>query len=273
MVAKKDKTKKNWKINLNEALYYLSSILKDFSIALHVLIKPLTLIAIVPTILLLIFTQSQTGTARLVLDIITAFCASIAGGLVTHYVIEYTGNSFLIRKSVGSIRNLQLIKFKTKNVTERITEFKKENNNRDFEEIDNLVSNINKDILNSISDWGDVNPNSEKVADFYELVSEREQEIKKVKSEKEDLEKQKASLAQDKQSEKEQLEKAISDKNSEIWELRNELRKFNRNNISIVSGSVLSNQSETGGISLYDSNMCPKCVFGNKEGHLHLTSG
>ena len=253
------KSKSRWKLNLNDALNHITAIVREFSILLYILIKPLTIVTIIPATALIIFAQTQTGMVRLILDIITAFLFSVAGGLITNYVIQYTGNTFLIKKSVSAIRNLQLIKFKIKNASERISELRKENNNRDFEEVDNLIANINKDILNSISDWGDVNPNSEKVTDFYELVSEKEAEIKKVKFEKEALEKQKASLAQDKQSEKEKLERAISQKNDEIWNLHNKLSKLNQNNIGIVSGSILSNPTMSGSLTFNPSQTCAIC--------------
>lgn len=228
------------KKNLNDFFLYLTSVLREFGIFIYILIRPWTVLSFALTVLLIWFTQSQTGTNRLIWEITATIFGGVVGGLITNYLIEHTGNTFLVKKSIGAIRNLQLIKSKVKNINDRIVELKKPSNARDFDEIENLVDNIHKDTLNSISDWSDVNPNSETITDFYELIAIKEESIKKLKSDKIDLEDQKKSLAQDKKEEIERLEKEISEKTQGISKLRNQINNLSQNNIGIMSGSVLS---------------------------------
>ena len=232
-----------WKINLSDAANYLTALIKEFAIYFYLLFKPPVLLLFILTLVVIFFAQKQSGDIRLFFDISAAILASILGGIITHYFIEYKGNTFLIKKSVSAIRNLQLLKTKVKNISKRISELRGKDNKRDSDEIENLVENVHKDILNSIGDWGDVNPQSETITDFYELIDSKEEEIKKIQKDKKILEEQKDSLNQDKKDEIARLEKEISGKNKEISNLSNQIYGLNQSNIGIVSGSVLSGAS------------------------------
>lgn len=254
--------KSQWQKNLFESLSYISLIVRETCIFLHIILKPLVVVSSIFTIFLIRFTQSQTGTNRLVMEIIVAILSSVVGGLITHFSIEYTGNTFLVKRSNSAIRNLQLIKFKIKNISERITQLKKPSNNRDFGEVENLVENVHKDILNSISDWGDVNPKSEAITDFYEMVSARETEIKRLNKEKAELEIQKQSVAQDKKTEIARLEREIKEKDKKISKSFDQISDLNLSNIGIVSGSALSTPTTPSGVTIsgmFTSRTCKKC--------------
>lgn len=255
------KSKYSWKENLKDAGNFLSLIAKEFSIFFYILVRPPTIIALALLALVIFFAQSQSGINRLTMEILAAVLASIVGGLVLYYFIQHTGNTFLIKKGAGSIRNLQLIKGKVKNISERIAKLRQPDRDRDFDEVDNLVGNVQRDILNSIGDWADVNPNSDTLTDFYEVIDVKESEIKNLGKEVENLEEQKKRLAQDKKDEINRLEEEISKKSSEISELQSQVTNISLDNIGVVSGSALTNPSipypTLGGTAV--SSICRSC--------------
>lgn len=230
---------------LQKAKYYLALIFVDFSFALSVFMRPLTLISLVLILAILIYTQTQQGTNRLIFEIIASVIGGIIGGLITEKFIQLTGNNYIVKKSIGAIRNLQLIKFKVANINERIGQLKGGVNERDFEEIENLVNNIHKDILNSIGDWGDVNPGSETIKDYYELLEVKQSEIKNLVNEKKNLERQRDDLESSKKAEKSKLGKEINDKEKEIEDLKSQVQKLSLQGIEIETGSFLSGPSGT----------------------------
>lgn len=251
-----------WRGNVNDFLTYLSLLLREFGIFFYILVRPWTIVGLVFMVSLMLFTQSQSGITRSVMEIVVTLLGGVVGGLITSYLIEYTGNTFLLRKSIGAIRNLQLIKFKVRNVGKRIDELRCTSNVRDFDEIENLIENIHKDTLNSIGDWSDVNPNSETITDFYEVIFTKETAIKNLGREKEILEKQKDNLAHDKTEEISRLEKSISEKNDEISKLNKQIFNLSQSNIGIMSGSLLSTPSVSvvGSINSYfPAKTCGKC--------------
>lgn len=243
--------KADYRTNLNAILFVATSWLKECVSLILLLFRPLTLISFVFTVWIIWYSQTQTDKSRLILEIIASVSSGIVGGIITNNIVEYFGNTILIKKSVGAIRNLQLIKYKVTNISNRIGNLININNNRDFEEVDNLVQNVHKDIINSIGDWGDVNPTSEAITDYYEMVAQREIEIKTIAKEKKELEKQKNDLAEGETSEISKLSKDIEKKDTEINKLKKQLFDFNNKNIGIMSGSLISgttgaNYSPTG---------------------------
>ncbi len=259
-------TKKNLnhriELLISESKYYLLLILRDFTLFFSILFRPITLIVFTLTILILIIAQSSQSETRLVFEIAAAITSGVFGGMITDKIIESMGNTFLIKKSNSAIRNLQLIKFKITNINERIYQLEDEENGRDFSEIENLVTNIHRDIINSINDWSDVNPKSGELTDYYEMLTVKQNEIKKLTQEKKILEQQKSKVAESKKEETARLTEEIKSKNDEINELNKQLDKLNDKG-NLLSGSFLSSSSVSypgtvvGDIST--ANICSRC--------------
>lgn len=263
--------RKSWKANLDVALNYITLVGRNFAQLFYIVFNPLALIALVLTGAILLYVQSQTGTFRSFLEIVGTITAGMFGGLITDNFIKIMGNDFITKKSAAAIRNLQLIKFKIVNVTERINLLRKKVNRRDFEEVDNLIRNVHKDILNSISDWSDVNPNAEKITDFYETINQNEKLIAQKDKEKRELQVRLNKLDESKTSQTSELKQLKDDielKIKEINNLRSQVEEFKLDNIGIASGttSFISGASLSpsgylgrppGGLSLY--KQCTKC--------------
>lgn len=263
--------RKSWKANLEVVLNYITLVGRDFAQLFYILLRPLAFIALIFTVGILLYAQSQDGNFRTLLEIIGAITAGVLGGLITDNFIKIMGNDFVTKRSAGAIRNLQLIKFKISNITERINVLRKKINRRDFEEVDNLVRNVHKDILNSISDWSDVNPNAEKITDFYETINQNEKLIAQKDKEKRELQVRLNKLDESKTSQTSELKQLKDDielKIKEINNLRSQIEEFKLDNIGIASGttSFISGASLSpsgylgrppGGLSLY--KQCTKC--------------
>ncbi|MBI3380174.1 hypothetical protein HY029_05455 [Candidatus Gottesmanbacteria bacterium] len=248
------KSKKQSKVGqyLYKILFFAVRWITELAGFIFIILKPVNLIGILLTIISIYYAQTQSGTNRLLFDIISAFIASISGGIVGYYIIDYFQQFSLKKKSIGAIRNLQLIKYKVTNISDRIVILLNNQNKRDFQEIDNLVQNVHKDILNSISDWGDVNPTSEAITDYYEIVNQKQKAIASLSDEKNELvdklkilSEQKESIDKNKTGEIEKLSKEIDAKEDEIKGLKNQLNTFNFQNIGIASGTLASNVTPT----------------------------
>lgn len=147
-----------------------------------VFVTPYTVI--LATIILYLFFKVQgiSGDSRLLIEIVITLLTGVFGGIVQDSIVKMSEESYVTRRSSGAVRNLLLIKEKVINTRMRIKKLTKHNNNRDFEEIENLIDNIQKDILNSISDWGDVNPRAALITNNYQfqnaLVSQEELRVR-----------------------------------------------------------------------------------------------
>lgn len=253
------KNKKNPEVK--EYLLYFLKVFLNWLIEIlsfiFVILKPWNIIGLTITIFSIFYSQQQTGNNKLIFDIISAIFASITSGIITFYIIEYLQKSTLIKKSVGAIRNLQLIKFKITNVSERIKVLTGDQNKRDFQEIDNLVQNIHKDILNSISDWSDINPASEEITDYYELVSQKQKKIDLLENEKKELEKRQGEAVRIKSSEITKLSEDITKKEEEIEKLKKNLNDYTFSNIQ-ASGSLASGLN-AGSVGFSNYNAGVKC--------------
>lgn len=216
-------------------------ILYDFIVFLSFLLNlPILLTTAFAILLFFLASSTDIDSLKLFYSITASAITGVLGGLVTNHVAELSNNSFALKKSISAIRNLQLIKQKVNNLMLRISDLKNDSNTRDFEEIENLANNLNKDIINSISDWGDINPASSAMVDNFEIVSEKEQEIKQLKKDKIELGKNLEKISTTNDAEKKRLKEAIIEKENKIQELQSDVLGINRNNIGLASGTPMT---------------------------------
>ena len=185
--AKKRFNKPNIPMSKNRFVSALINWLYEWFGIIGMILRPISVVFIILSAVSLYFTQVQTGNNRLIFEILSSLIVAIAGGIISYYFIEHTGMTVVVKKSVGAIRNLQLIKSKIENINDRILKLNIDKSG----EVSNLVENIHKDILNSISDWGDVNPNAEYLTDYYEVISSTKKEVADLKKDVKELEEQK----------------------------------------------------------------------------------
>lgn len=237
---------------------YLTSLLEKWLFALSITLTPYAVVPALVTIGLFLYSKSQEGSTRITLEIFEIISSSVFTAVVVQNWIEAKGNTALAKKSITSIRYLQSLKYKVRNVTDRIKLFNKKDD-RDFEEILNLISNIDKDILNSISDWADINPASVEIVDYFEDMKLKEDSINKLKDEIKTLKEQKEKLYKDKKTGIEKLEGDIAKKESRISELQEKISEQSLSNISIASGTFPTQFSSPTVSRYIVINSCKKC--------------
>lgn len=244
-VGKTSKKHTRGKTSKGKSAYYLKKIFEKFTYALYIFVEPQTVIAFSLTVGFFILAYYQTGLTRTVLEIVGILTTTWLVEVSTQNLIKASGDTYLAKKSGSSIRNLQLIKYKIANIATRINATRKKQNNRDFDEIENLIQNIDKDILNSISDWADVNPNSQKIVDFFESIAQKEKIVRKLEKEKKALHAEKQKISKDKTEEINALESEINYKEGLISDLESQVSGQNLANLNILSGSASSPVSGT----------------------------
>lgn len=230
-----NKSKKNKR---SKKLGYLERTLQKFTYAAFVFVEPQTIIALLLTVGILVLANFQNGLIRTILEIFGVFTSSWLIEVSTQRWIQAQGDTFLIKKSGSAIRNLQLIKYKISNVETRIQSLQNKQNKRDFEEIDNLIQNIHKDILNSIGDWADVNPNSKKIVDYFESISQKENVIKQLTEKAETLQYEKEKLSANQTEFKKKIERLLEKTEEELGEAKERLNQEIQSRYTTFSGTI-----------------------------------
>lgn len=246
------KSNKTNSIKINK---YQTSLAERWAFAMTVLLTPGSVVAFLITIGLFVYTKTQEGPVRITLEIFEIISSSVFTAIIVQNIIDARGDNAVAKKSVASIRYLQSLKYKVKNVADRVKSINKRGN-RDLDEILNLISNIDKDILNSISDWADINPASIEIVDFFEEMRLKEDDINKLTEEVVNLNEQKDRLDKDKGAEIKKLEANINKKESRISELQQRISDQSLSNISISSGTLLSSAIIS---PSYSVNTCKRC--------------
>ncbi|OGM18228.1 hypothetical protein A2V61_00215 [Candidatus Woesebacteria bacterium RBG_19FT_COMBO_47_8] len=244
-------------VSLANIKIYLASLKEKWVFALSIVLTPGAVAPALIAIALFLYAQSLEGTTRIALEIFEIIFSSVTTAVIVQNLIEAKGNTILSKKSVTSIRYLQSLKYKVKNISDRIKIFN-EKDDRNLDEIQNLISNVDKDILNSITDWADINPASVEIVDYFEEMRLKEDSINTLNGELKSLKTQKDQLAKDKTEEIEDLEKEILKKESDISKLQNKVSEQSLSNLSIASGTFPTGPSGPT-LSAYIVNPCKRC--------------
>ena len=231
--------------------------MEKWSQAISIAFTPKIVVLLIMWIIFFRSTTSAFGDMRTYLEIIVMVVSSLITAVFVQDWIEARGNTILEKKSTTSIRYLQALKYKIQNVSGRINILDDKKDYR-FAEILNLIGNIDKDILNSISDWADINPASTAIVDYFEELRVNEEMIKQLKSDKLDLEDQKEKLKNVKTDEIGKLEGEIAKKESKIYELQRKISEQSLNNSGIASGTYPLGYGYSG-VSLASSGAGSRC--------------
>jgi len=197
---------------------------EQWKIGLCVFLTPLIILPLILCVLSLYFAAYQVTdeSFSLILNIIAALLASVAGSGIWDKVKNIAGNTLLIKKGNSAVRNLSLARLKVKNISER-TKTK-----ASPEEIINLLGLLEKDVANSLQEWNDILPGVADIEVVYGLLSEKENELNTAIQEKEELDKR---LAQEKQlqnGEKQELKKEIEGARKKVLELNQVVGRLQR---------------------------------------------
>jgi hypothetical protein len=134
--------------------YIWCQISPQWSIFLQIVLQPGGIICIVSSAIAIILSyNSNDRNLSLILSIAASALTSVFGALCYDRYKEISGNTVLVKKGQGAVRSLYIIVEKIKNISLRAIK------NKNFEETENLLSLVEKDVNNSINEWTDVLPN------------------------------------------------------------------------------------------------------------------
>ena len=174
-------------------------------------------------------TSDVSKEVKLILNIVASLASGIAAGFMVQWWKDISGNTIVVKKGRSAIRNLTLIREKTKNIGERTR------SKANLEEIGNLLSLLEKDLGNSIKDWNDILPAVLEIEALYASLDQKERENEGIRSEVEAL---KAELEKEKTwkvNEKEELKQLIASKEKEAADLRGEIYELKRRTSTVTS--------------------------------------
>jgi len=185
-------------------------------------LQPLVIIPLAVTIVSLILANKKDvdRTLSLVLQIVAALLAAIAGRFFYDAIRDVFESNILVKKGLSAVRNLSLARVKTKNISDRAKI------NVSTEEIRNLLSLLEKDIANATQEWNDILPGVDKLEEIYTLLAEKESELEYTEKQKEQLNKQLVETRELSDKEKENLKKVLEEKESKISELSYEISRL-----------------------------------------------
>jgi MoaA/NifB/PqqE/SkfB family radical SAM enzyme len=202
--------------------------------------------------------ESSSKNISLISTLIASGLLAIAGAIGYDGYKSIVGESVLIKKGKGAVRNLYLIVEKINNTSLRtnVEDFNKD-------EIINLLSLVEKDVVNSIQEWEDVVPGLAAIPYYNKYISEREEELKtateKLK-ETEELLIKTTDLAVDSEQKKESLEKEIISYKETIKSKETEIRQLQgARDIQVVTASTAA----TGTSGYGGRTIIPDSVFRN----------
>ncbi len=185
-----------------------------------VLLRPFIIIPITVTGLALyvgsLATEGQKSFSLLA-NIIAVIAAGVSSAGIWNSLKEASGNTRLQKKGGSAVRNLALSKFKVKNIADRAK------HNASLEEIDNLLSLLEKDIAISLQEWSDILPRAERYEIAFSLLAEKETILKMEIQQKEIL---KNELFDEKKSQRggeERLLDALEEREKNIMELNDQI--------------------------------------------------
>jgi flagellar biosynthesis protein FliQ len=214
--------KNNVQLKSTETSSALWKFWNEWRIFLWGFFRPLVIIPLVVTVVSLIIANKKDvdKTLSLVLQIVAALLAAIAGKFFYDVIRNVFESNILVKKGLSAVRNLALARTKTKNISDRAKA------NASAEEIRNLLSLLEKDIANATQEWNDIIPGVDSIEVVYTLLAEKEGELELAKKEKENLVTQMKDEKELSESEKENLRKLLEEKENQIKGVLNEIGKL-----------------------------------------------
>lgn len=194
----------------------------EWCIFIKAITRPLVMIPSVLTIIAL-YVANQDGIDKrlsIFLQVVATVALAIAGACFYDLFKKTFSGDILVKKGQSAVRNLALARLKTKNITDR------SKLNATKEETENLLTLLEKDIANATQEWNDILPGIGKIEEVYNLLAEKEEDLRIANNEKEKLNK---GLSEERQlgvNEKEVLKKKHDEQEKRINELTEEINKL-----------------------------------------------
>lgn len=248
----------------------------------NVILDPWVIIMLIATVAFIYYsTQTEDKKLLAIITLIISLVSGLLGGIIANRWAQMTELKVLVARGKSAIRSLKLILLNISNIEKRTKEYiaciDKENKEHklitsNFEEVIEKCNILEEEIISSIENWTDIIPEVANLKTQIGLVSEMKLRQAELEGDISALNKKIETVKEEGSKQKDELQKRLSDKESDLSKTRQKLREAeSKINTSVLSGLTSSPVTLGTGSYLYGStvlgNTCSRC------GKLHLSSG
>jgi hypothetical protein len=247
----------------------------------NVMLDPWVIIMLLATVAFIYFsTQTEDKNLIAIITLIISLVSGLLGGIIANRWAQMTELKVLVARGKSAIRSLKLILLNISNIEKRTKEYiaciDKENIEHklitsNFEEIIEKCNILEEEIISSIENWTDIIPEVANLKTQIGLVSEMKLRQAELEGDISTLNKNIETVKEEGSKQKDELQKRLSDKESDLSKTRQKLRDAeSKINTSVLSGLTSSPITLGTGSYLNSSiilnNKCSQC------GKLYLPS-
>jgi hypothetical protein len=243
----------------------------------NVMFDPWVIIMLLATVAFINYsTQTEDKNLIAIITLIISLVSGLLGGIIANRWAQITELKVLVARGKSAIRSLKLILLNISNIEKRTKEYiaciDKENIEHklitsNFEEVIEKCNILEEEIISSIENWTDIIPEVANLKTQIGLVSEMKLRQVELEGDISTLNKNIETVKEEGSKQKDELQKRLSDKESDLSKTRQKLRDAeSKINTSVLSGLTSSPITLGASPHLNSSalfrNKCSQC--GNK---------
>lgn len=254
---------------------------EKWAIFFNVILDPWVIIVLISTVAFIYYsTQTEDKKLLAIITLIISLVSGLLGGIIANRWAQMTELKVLVARGKSAIRSLKLILLNISNIEKRTKEYiasiDKENKEHklitsNFEEVIEKCNILEEEIISSIENWTDIIPEVANLKTQIGLVSEMKLRQNEIQGDISALNKKIETVTEEGSKQKDELQKRLSEKESDLSKTRQKLREAeSKINTSVLSGLTSSPVTLGSGSYLFGSTVpsktCSRC------GKLHLST-
>lgn len=254
---------------------------EKWAIFFNVILDPWVIIVLISTVAFIYYsTQTEDKKLLAIITLIISLVSGLLGGIIANRWAQMTELKVLVARGKSAIRSLKLILLNISNIEKRTKEYiasiDKENKEHklitsNFEEVIEKCNILEEEIISSIENWTDIIPEVANLKTQIGLVSEMKLRQNELQGDISALNKKIETVTEEGSKQKDELQKRLSEKESDLSKTRQKLREAeSKINTSVLSGLTSSPVTLGSGSYLFGSTVpsktCSRC------GKLHLST-
>jgi hypothetical protein len=247
----------------------------------NVMLDPWVIIMLIATVAFIYYsTQKEDKNLLAIITLIISLVSGLLGGIIANKWAQMTELKVLVARGKSAIRSLKLILLNISNIEKRTKEYiaciDKENKEHklitsNFEEVIEKCNILKEEIISSIENWTEIIPEVANLKTQIGLVSEMKLRQAELEGDISTLNKKIETVKEEGSKQKDELQKRLSDKESDLSMTRQKLKEAeSKINTSVLSGLTSTPVTLGTGSYLHGStllgNTCSRC------GKLHLST-
>ncbi len=208
------------------------SLIEEWVIIISVIFRFLVVVPLGLSIFAMYYASSPKAdqSYSVFLNIVATILSGLAGAFIFDSINKVMGNTIIQKKGASAVRNLSQTRQNIKNIIDRIKA------DASTDEVQNLLSRLEKDVANATQEWNDILPGVAKIEEVYSLLHEKERELELENKRNKEMAKE-VSAQQTKEGEKEQLLKELQKSKARIESLTMEISRL-QSSTSVVASTA-----------------------------------